>query len=301
MLDWDDFRVFLSLARAGTLSAAARVLHVNQSTMSRRLAALEAAAGVRLFERAPAGYALSAAGEAVRNQVEQLEACAIGIERQLLGQDARPTGRVRLAASDSFAAWFLLPRLADFHRLYPGIELELFTGNQPVDLSRREADISLRMSRPKEPHLVARRLGHAPWAVYGSPSYLALHGKPSPRGRLRGHLVVAGDAELSRTVGARWLAKHGNSGKVVLRCNTLISQAAAALAGIGLCPLPCLCGDREPGLVRALPRAIGGHEVWLVVHPDVKSSARVRAVMAYVAELVTSAGPPLFGSPSPTR
>lgn len=301
MLDWDDYRVFLSLARAGTLSAAARVLQVNQSTMSRRLAALEAAAGARLFERTPAGYSLSAAGEAVRSQIEQLETCAIGIERQLLGRDARPTGRVRLATSDSFAAWFLLPGLADFYRLYPGIELELVTGNQPVDLARRQADLSLRLSRPKEPHLVARRLRQAPWSLYGSSSYLALHGKPSARGRLRGHRVIAGDVELRGTVGARWLAKHGNLGKVVLRCNTLIAQAAATRAGIGLCPLPCLCGDREPDLARALPRTIGAHDVWLVVHPDVKNSARVRAVMAYVAELVTSAAPLLFGSPAPTR
>lgn len=296
MLDWDDFRVFLSVARAGTLSAAARLLKVDQSTMSRRLAALEATAGARLFDRTPAGYLLTSAGEAVRARVEDLESHALAIERQLLGQDESPTGQVRLAASDSFAAWFLVPRLAALHTRCPGIRLELVTGNQAVNLARREADISLRLTKPKEPNLIARRLGQAAWAVYGSTSYLLRHGKPSARGRLRGHRVVGLDPELRGTVGARWLAKQGNLAEVPLTCNSLVSQAAAVAAGLGLSPLPCVFGDREPGVERAMPRTIGAHELWLVVHPDVKSSARVRAVMDYLTELVLSESALLAGN-----
>ena len=296
MLDWDDFRVFLSVARAGTLSAAARLLQVDQSTMSRRLAALESAAGARLFDRTPSGYLLSSAGEAVRARVEELESHALAIERQLLGQDARPTGQVRLAASDSLAAWFLVPRLAALHTLCPGIRLELVTGNQAVNLARREADISLRLTKPKEPNLIARRLCQAAWAVYASSSYLQRHGKPSVRGRLRGHRVVGFDLELRGTVGARWLEKHGNLAEVPLTCNSLVLQAAAVAAGHGLSPLPCVFGDREPGIERAMPRTIGAHELWLVVHPDVKSSARVRAVMDYLTELVLSEAALLAGN-----
>ena len=288
--------MFLSVARAGTLSAAARLLHVDQSTISRRLAAFETAAGARLFDRTPDGYALSAAGEAVRSRVEELESQALAIERQLLGQDARPTGPVRLAASDSFAAWFVVPQLGSLHQLYPGIRVELVTGNQNVNLARREADISLRLTKPKEPNLVARRLGVAAWGVYASASYLARHGKPSMRGRLRGHRVVGLDPELRGTVGARWLAEKGNLGEVALTCNTLISQAAAVVAGIGLGPLPCVFGDREAALERALPRPIGEHELWLVVHPDVRHSARVRAVMDYLTQLVVAQAPLLSGS-----
>jgi DNA-binding transcriptional LysR family regulator len=288
MLDWNDFRVFLGVARAGTLSAAARLLRVDQSTMSRRLAALEQSAGARLFDRTPAGYVLTAAGEAVRSRVEELESHALAIERQLLGQDTQPTGQVRLAASDSFAAWFLVPRLASLHTLYPGIRLELVTGNQPVNLARREADISLRLTKPKEPNLIARRLGQAAWSVYASSGYLARYGKPSPRGRLRGHRVVGLDPELRGTVGARWLLERGDLADVPLTCNTLVSQAAAVVAGVGLGPLPCVFGDREAGLERALPRIIGQHDLWLVVHPDVRASARVRAVLDYLTELVSS-------------
>ena len=301
MLDWDDFRVFLSVARAGTLSAAARLLHVDQSTMSRRLAALEAKAGARLFDRTPKGYLLTAAGEAVRSRVEELETQALAIERQLLGQDSQPMGEVRVAASDSFAAWFLVPRLAPFHARYPGIRVELVTGNQPVNLARREADISLRLSKPKEPNLIARRLGQAAWSVYASVSYLARHGKPSLRGRLRGQRVVGLDPELRGTVGARWLAKQGNAASVVLTCNSLLTQATAVVSGIGLSPLPCLFGDPEPSLERIVPRTIGHHDLWLVVHPDIRSNARVRAVMDYLSELVLSEAALLSGNPRAKR
>jgi DNA-binding transcriptional LysR family regulator len=301
MIDWDDYRVFLSVARAGTLSAAARLLQVDQSTISRRLAAFETAAGARLFDRTPDGYVLTAAGEAVSGRVEELESQALAIERQLLGQDARPTGPVRLAASDSFAAWFVVPRLGPLHQLYPGIRVELVTGNQNVNLARREADISLRLSKPKEPNLIARRLGVAAWAVYASAGYLARYGTPAARGRLRGHRVVGLDPELRGTVGARWLAKHGSLGEVALTCNTLIAQAAAVVAGIGLGPLPCVFGDREAALERAFPRVIGQHDLWLVVHPDVRHSARVRAVMDYLSELVSVHAPLLSGNPKVRR
>jgi DNA-binding transcriptional LysR family regulator len=298
MLDWDDFRVFLCVARAGTLSGAARVLHVNQSTMSRRLAALEQSAGARLFDRTPDGYLLTAAGEAVRGRVEELESHALGIERQLLGHDARPTGSVRLASSDSFASWFLVPRLAGLFASHPGISLEMVAGNQAVNLARRDADISLRLSKPQEPNLIARRLGEAAWALYGSSAYLARRAKPSVRKQLHGQQVIALDSELRGTVGARWLAAHAGRAEISLTCNTLIAQAAAVVAGLGISPMPCLFGDRQAGLVRALPRSIGAHAIWLVVHPDVRSSARVRVVMDYLTELVTSQAALLSGSGS---
>jgi DNA-binding transcriptional LysR family regulator len=298
VLDWSDYRVFLSVARTGTLSAAARLLRVNQSTISRRLAALETSAGARLFDRTPTGYLLTTAGEAVRGRVEDLESQAIAIERQLLGRDTRPTGQVRLAASDSLAAWFLVPRLAGFYERYPGISLQLVTGNQAVNLAQREADISLRLTKPKEPNLVARRLAQAAWSLYASADYLALHGKPTAKGRLRGHRVIGLDTELRGTVGARWLAKHGTLGDVALTCNTLVSQAAAVVAGLGLGPLPCVFADREPSLHRARPGIIGHHDLWLVVHPDLRSSARVRAVMDYLSELVLAEAPLLRGMKS---
>lgn len=286
MADWDDFRVLLAIARAGTLSAAARLLNVDQSTMSRRLAALEAASGSRLFDRTPSGYALTSAGEAVREHAEEIEARAIAIERQLAGRDARPDGAVRIAASDGFATWFLLPRLAELRETFPGIVVHLVAGNRPVSLSRREADVSVRLSKPTEPHLLARRVGKAAWALYGSAAYLERAGRPRLRTQLAEQRVIGFDEELRGTLGARWLAEHAAKAEVTLTTNSLVTQAAALKAGLGLCPLPCLFGDLEPGILRALPQTLGHHDVWLVVHPDVKGSARVRAVLDYLTRAI---------------
>jgi len=295
MLDWDDFRVFLGIARAGTLSAAARQLSVDQSTMSRRLAALEAAAGSRLFDRTQTGYALTAAGEAVRKDAEEIEARAIAIERQLAGHDARPEGVVRLAASESFAAWFLVPHLADLRIACPGITIGLVTGNRAADLSRREADIAVRLSKPTEPQLLARRLCPSGWALYGSTSYLKQRGKPRLRSELAGHDVIGFEPELKGTLGARWLAQNAARAKVVLTTNSLVAQGSAVSAGLGLSPLPTIFGDNATGVVRALPQTLGHHDVWLLVHPDVKNSARVRAVIDYLSRVIGEAAPLLTG------
>ena len=295
MLDWNDFRIFLAIARAGTLSAAARQLGLDQSTLSRRLVALEATAGSRLFERTQHGYALSAAGEAVRENAEEIELQAIAAERRLAGHDARPEGHVRLAASDGFASWFVIPQLARFAQLFPGISVGLTTGNRAVSLARREADLALRLSKPSEPNLVARRLGTAAWALYGEVGYLERHGLPRLQRQLSGHDVVGFDQELATTVGARFLARHGARARVVLTTNSLVTQAAAVASGLGLSPLPCVCGDPHPKLARALPASIGQHDIWLVVHPDVRQSARVRVLLDYLSEVVTAQAPLLSG------
>jgi DNA-binding transcriptional LysR family regulator len=286
MLDWSDYRVVLALARDKTLSAAGRRLGVDQSTMGRRLVALEKTAGARLFDRTPEGFALTAAGEAVLPSLERIEAAAMSVEQKLVGHDARLEGIVRLATSDSFAAWFLVSRLAAFRERHPGIAIELVTGNPPVDLARREADLSLRLSRPTQPNLVARRLGRGAWGLYAAESYLARRGVPAVRRRLAGHDVVAFGDELRGTIGARWLADHGAEGRVVLASNSLVSHGAAVAAGLGVSPLPCVFADEQPGLCRLPPGLVGHHDIWLVVHPDVRSSARVRAVMDELGKIV---------------
>ncbi|HEX2732889.1 MAG TPA: LysR family transcriptional regulator [Polyangiaceae bacterium] len=286
MLDWDDFRLFLALEREQTLSGAARRLGVDQSTASRRLQTLEREAGARLFARDTHGYTLTTAGQAVRGGIEEIEGAALRIERLLLGRDARLEGQVRLATSDSLAVWFLVPRLAAFAKRHPGISVELVTGNPPADLAQRAADLSLRLNKPLQPQLVARRLGLGGWALYASRDYIAKRGSPKPKERLNGHDVIAPSAELSSTAGALWLATHGARGRKVFESNSLLSLAAAVKAGLGVCPLPCVFGDQEPEVRRALPGLIGHHEIWLVVHPDVKDSARVRAVADYLTESV---------------
>lgn len=303
MLDWDDLRVFLALARGGTLSAAARHLRVNQSTIGRRLLALEQTAKARLFDRTPEGYVPTAAGEAMLAHAEAIEERVISIERNLVGRDVRVEGRVRLATSDSFASWFLLPRLREFSERYPDIMLELVTGNRPVDLARREADVSLRLSRPEQPNLVARQLGIAAWAVYAARSYLARRRKPRSRDAFDEYDVVGFEPELEATVGAKWLRSQVSRSRVALTANSMMSHAAAVVAGFGIAPLPCVFGDREPELRRVHPAFIGHHDIWIVVHRDVRSSARVRAVVEEIARIVKSESALLAGltPASPTK
>jgi DNA-binding transcriptional LysR family regulator len=285
MLDWNDFRIVLAISREKTLSAAARSLKVDQSTVGRRLAAFESAAGTRLFDRTPDGYLLTAAGEAIREAMAAVETQALSVERKLAGGDARLEGVVRLATSDSFATWFVVPRLRLFRARFPGIMIELLTGNPPVSLARREAELSLRLSKPTEPNLVARRIGSAAWAAYASDAYLAEHGAPDPRTHFVGHEVVGYQEELARTVGAQWLRERADRAAVVLTSNSLVSHARAVLAGLGVGALPCIAGDVEPSL-RRLSGVIGHHGIWLVVHPNVRHSARVRAAMSFLSEIV---------------
>lgn len=287
MLTWDDFRIFLAIARAATLSGAARLLRVDQSTISRRLVALEAAAGARLFDRTPAGYSLTAAGEGVLQNAEEIERQALAAERRLAGQDARPEGHVRLATSDSFAVWFVIPHLEGFAKAYPSVTVSLVTGNRQLSLARREADLALRFNTPTEPNLIARKLSAISWALYGSRPYFERYGLPRLRDQLAGHRVIGFDQELERTIGARFLARHARRAQVVLTTNSLVTQAAAVSAGLGLCPLPAAIGHREPDLQPALSGPVGEHAVWMVVHPDVKTSARVRALMDYLSDCVS--------------
>jgi DNA-binding transcriptional LysR family regulator len=295
VLDWNDFRLILALGRERTLSAAARRLGVDQSTASRRLATLEAGLGAPLFERTPNGYVLSLAGEAVLGSVEEIEERALSIERRLAGRDTRVEGRVRLATSDSFATWFLLRHLSELRRRHPGLVLELVTGNQPARLAAREADLSLRLFKPSEPNLVAVRLGAGAWAAYAARGYVKARGRPALRARCEGHDLIGFESELATTVGARWLATRASGGRVVLSSNSLLTIGAAVVAGLGVSALPCLMGDREPALVRVTKAPVGAHDIWLVVHPDVRQSARIRAVMDYLKALVGSEQALLLG------
>jgi DNA-binding transcriptional LysR family regulator len=283
VLDWQDLRFFLEIARSGTLSAAAKRLKVDQSTVSRRLQTLESEANARLFDRTPGGYLLTAAGEAVRADAEQMEQSVYALERKLLGSDARVAGNVRVATSDSLSAWFVLPRLAAFLAEHPDVCVEFVNGNQGVNLANREADVSLRLSKPTQPNLLARRIGSAAWAVYAAKSYLKRHKQVK---QLSEHDFIGFDEELRGTVGARWMQEHVPQARKVLTTNTLLSQAAAVAFGLGVSPLPCIWGDVQPGIVRLLPDSIGSHDIWLVVHPDAKQSARVRVVMDALTSMV---------------
>jgi DNA-binding transcriptional LysR family regulator len=282
--DWNDLRTFLAIARQGSLQGAARALGVNHSTVFRRLNALEARLAVRLFDRSARGYALTAAGEHMLASAERVEDEILALERRLLGGDVRLSGTLRVTTTDTLVHGVLGPHLRAFQTAYPAIELELFTGNAFFDLSKREADVALRPRRHPGDAMVGRRLAEIAVALYGGRDYLAARGRPPSVAALDGHAVIIGDASLGHLPATRWLAERTPAGATMLRCNSWLSQFAAARAGLGLAALPCFLGDPAPELIRVLPPepALAG-ELWLVTHPDLRRTARVRAFMETLA------------------
>ncbi|MBP2231432.1 DNA-binding transcriptional LysR family regulator [Azospirillum agricola] len=268
-MDWDDLRVFLELARAGSLSAAARSLRLSHATVGRRLAALEAALGRTLMERRPDGYVLTGDGEAARALAEAMDEAALAIRRREgLGEGSGGglTGLVRLTMTQALADRFLIPRLGPLRAAHPGLDLEVITDNRVLSLARREADLAIRLARPQQGELIGRRLATLGYGLYAAPD--------AP------DALIAYDETLADLPEARWLARHGGGRRVALRTNSVQGQLAAAVAGFGMAFLPCLLADGVPGLERRpLPGPPLVREAWLLVHRDRKDVPRVRAVM----------------------
>jgi DNA-binding transcriptional LysR family regulator len=211
MLDWDELRTFLAIAQGHTLSAAARRLGVQQSTISRRLDALEARAGVRLLQKTPNGYLLTAAGEAALGHVERMELEALAMERAVTGLDERLEGTVRLATVGALAASVLPSVLTGFHARYPRIAVEVVTDGRSVSLSRREADLSLWPERPDGNELVVRKVADVPFGVFASPDYLARTGMPDFDGGAAGHNIILRPEENMGQAEMVWMSRiaHG--------------------------------------------------------------------------------------------
>lgn len=285
-MDWGDLRFFVELARSGSLSATARRLRVDHTTVARRIAALEADLGVRLFDRLPRGYALTTEGEEVASLAGRLEEGAFAIERFAKGQSDEPSGTVRLSAPPAFASHFIAQRLAPLRERCPGLVVELVGDTRSVSLPRREADLAVRLKRPQEEGgLVARRLGLMGYGLYGAPGYAASRAEAD-------WAFVGHDESLDHVPQQRWLYRIAAGRPILFRANDLLSLAAAARAGIGLAALPHFAGAADPGLERVPAEPVPeGRELWLLVHPDLRRAGRVRAVMdALVAMMEENRG-----------
>ena len=280
MLDWDDLRHALAIARAGGLTGAAAALGINHSTMFRRLNALERTLGVQLFERLPGGYVATEAGERLVSAAERVEAEALAAEREITGRDARLCGRLRVTCSETLAFRLLTAEIARFRGLHPGIQIELMIDNRQLDLARREADVALRATRPSQGDLFGRKLADLAWAVYAAPGYLAEHGAPAGPSDLARHAMIGWDPAGAPARAAEWLAEKVPDAAIAYRSSSLINQLVAAAAGLGVAVLPCYLADPEPGVRRVLPPLPElTRELWLITHKALKGTARVRAFM----------------------
>lgn len=295
MLDWDDLRFFLALARHGSLSAAAKDLHVAQSTVGRRLVSLEANLGVRLLNRTPDGYAPTQAGEGVRAHAERLEAEALSLERTVGGRDVRMAGLVRVTCPEAVATHILAPGLASLHSEQPDIMIELIPNPRELSLSMREADISVRLRKPDQHDLVVRRIGTIAFGVYASASYLDMHGGVAFGDGCPGHHLITQSEDMKDSSVAGWLSDHAPRARVAMQTSSHEAAVMSAIHGGGLACLARFRADREPALQRlATPLPVPTASIWLVVHRDNRQTPRIRAVLTHITERVRQMAPQLY-------
>lgn len=283
MMNWDDARVFLALCREQTLRGAARVLAVDQATVGRRLASLERSLEATLFLRTSAGYSLTAAGEIALAAAQAMESSAAQLQRQILGMDDRMSGVVRVTTTDSFAADFIIPALALLHREEPGIEVQLQTSTQMLNLSKREADIAVRTHQPENPDLIVRRLARWGSGLFASAQYIEQRGVPEPGSAFAGHDLVVYQPYLDAGKEVFLASEPIIHGRIAMTCTSGFMVRRALAAGLGVGELPLPLGEAD-GLVRLCPdRSPQPYDVWLVTHKDVRHTARVRAVIDAIA------------------
>jgi DNA-binding transcriptional LysR family regulator len=298
LLDWDDLRFYLALARHGGLSAAANELHVAQSTVGRRLASIEASLGVRLLNRTPDGYVMTRAGEDVLTRAERLESEAVALERLVGGQDARLAGLVRVTSVEAVSSYILAPCFASLIKLHPNIMIELVPDPRELSLSMREADISVRLTRPTQHDLVIRRIGTVSFGLYASPAYLEQHRSLDFADGCSGHYLIAQHNDIQGEAQMEWLLDLAPRARIALHTGSHEAAVSAAVHGCGLACLARFRGDYRSGLTQvAIPTSVPSSEVWLVVHKDNRKVARIRAALNHIAEHMKNLSQDLVPSP----
>jgi DNA-binding transcriptional LysR family regulator len=277
-LDWDDIRYFVELARQEKLSATARVLRVEHSTVARRIGMLEARLGVRLFDRMPKHWILTVEGEALLAQARRVEDEALAFDRAGAGA-ATLRGVVRLSAPPVFASAFLVPRLGALRARWPGISLEIIGEIRQADLYRREADLALRMARPDQAGLAARPLAQTGYGLYAAPGWFE---RPAQDWEFIGN----GEA-MKESPQQKWLDKFAAGRQYAFWTNDAAALLAACRAGLGVTVLPHFLGRGDPLLVLHPEHGqVLSRPLWLAVHPDVRRSPRVTLVAELLAAVL---------------
>jgi DNA-binding transcriptional LysR family regulator len=276
MLDWQDLRFFFVLARHGSLSAAARELNVDHVTVGRRVASLEASLGLRLIDRLPRSCPLTEDGVAIAALAEQMETAAQAVQRRARGAASPLSGAIRVSAPPALATQCIAPRVAELRQAHPQLKIVLQASSSHAALDRGEADIALRLSRPKENGAVARRVGVMRFGVYAASDYAA---RPAAEWEF-----VAFDGALDHLPQQAWLRRMLEGRSIAFEATDLFGQMAAAKAGAGMAVLPTIMGDAEPALVRIDVRPEPPQrDLWLIAYPDLRRSPAVREVLTFLA------------------
>lgn len=278
--DWDDVRYFLAVARQGSLSAAARILGVNHSTVLRRIAGLETAMGVRLFDKLPRGYALTVAGEELHRTALSMEETLAAASLRLSGRDAQLDGTLRVTTVDIMAMHVLPRHLAAFRAQHPRIRVDVTVAEASLSLTRREADVAIRLIAEPPDNLVGRALSGLAFAPYGTAAVVEGHGGAA----LAEASWIGLDENFDHTAMTRWMRAEVPSDRIVCQLNSVATLVEMVRAGVGFGLLPCALADRMPELRRvAPPMADSGTRVWLLTHRDLRMMGRVRAFLDFMA------------------
>jgi len=297
MFNWDDLRIFTEVARTRSLSAAARKLGVNHTTIARRVQALEGALKTRLFEKTPTGYLTTPAGTRLVDLAEQMEAISMSATELVAEQDTVLTGTVRVGVPEGFGTQFLGTRADQFYLRNPGIDLEIVAGTQFLSISKREADLAITLSRPRVGRLVARKLTDYTLRLYGSQTYLEQRPEIKHVDDLKDHTLIGYIDDLIYAPQLRYLDEILPKARVKLRSSSINAQLAAVESGLGLCVLPSFMAAAKKNLHAVLPREIEiARTFWLSMHQDLRHVRRVAAVWDWLVDIVAKEQPLLCGA-----
>lgn len=287
--DWNDLKHFLIIARVGKLTTAARRLNVDHTTVSRRIAALEADLRATLFERSPQGYKLTQAGERLLAHAETIETAAQQVSSDIGEADLDPTGSIRIGAPDGFGSIFLAPRLWTLCRRHPGLDIDLVAMPRQFSLSKREADMAIVLTRPAAGRLKTRRLTDYLLGLFASPDYLSRRAPIHRPSDLKGHRLIGYIEDMIFTPELDYLPLIEKDLKANFASTNLIAQLNATRAGAGICVLPYFITAGTPDLVPVLPDAVRMvRTFWLITHADA-GMLRVRVTSDFIADEVQKA------------
>ncbi|TCF98601.1 LysR family transcriptional regulator [Paraburkholderia strydomiana] len=284
-LSWDDLRVFLAVARAGSFSNAGRILGMDHATVGRRVSALEFAMETPLFERDRHGCRLNAHGRMILAHVEAIEANLLSLTDTLENGTPAPAGHVRVATMEGIASLYLSEQFARFKQVQPSITIELVTSSHDVRISQREADIFLSFFEPHGLNLEVSRIGRFPLHLYASADYLGRHGTPISVDALRNHAFVGYIDDLIQLDAVRWLDEAIAGPAIAFYSSSMLAQMFAAVAGAGIVMLPAFARAERFGLVPVLPQLIQvNRDVWVSTHQYLSRLPRIKIVLAFLKE-----------------
>lgn len=290
MFDWNDLRAFLAVARGGSTLAASKAMGVNQTTVARRVEALEQALGLKLFERGQTGSRLTEAGRDLQAEAEKVERAAEAFGSRAAAHKRGMAGAIRLTANELIANTMLTPGMAEFRRLYPDVQLDLVISDRILDLEAGEADVAIRGALTLSgSNLIARKVADFPFALYCSRDYADRRGAPISPADLANHDLVGGGAEMAGLPGMRWMFDQAPGVQPASLSNTMTNVVHAVRAGLGVGPMACLIGDADPDLVRCsapIPDALGA--AWIVTRRELKDTPRVRAFIDFIVPFITA-------------